>query len=249
MTRRRRRGPELGNLAAAFLARALVALAFAALVPTTPHGQGWRARGDAALADSARQQDQTGLIPAGFGSLRGDEVSVVVQVLGLTVKAMPLEESVIRTLAPDRYRAFNALRESKAAAIDSIRRRLGRQSVQTWYVQYFNAQQGEARFDPHDVLIRSAGRDFRPFAVLPLVGRRLDQGRLPQRENADGVYVFDPAIELTQPLTVAIAGQSSAAWGDILQKLERERAAIWSRAAAARRAPLRQPRATRSPWR
>ena len=102
--------------------------------------------------------------------------------------------------------------------------------MQAWYVIYFNVQQGEARYDPHDVLIRSAGRDFRPLDVLP-IATGFDQGRLAQSRTADAIYVFDPSIDLTQPLTVTIGGQANTAWGDIITRLNSERAAIWSRAA------------------
>lgn len=188
--------------------------------------------GDSTATDSARR-GRGGIIPAGFGTLRLDDVSVVVQLNGLTVKALPLDESVIRALAPDTYRNRHALAESKAKAIEAIRARLGLPTAQAWHVIYFNEQQGEARYDPHDVLIRSAGRDFRPLDVLG-VSTGFDQGRLAQSRQADAIYVFDPAIDLTQPLTVTIGGRASSAWGDIASRLDAERTAVWSRAAARR---------------
>ena len=77
------------------------------------------------------------------------------QTLGLTISAMPLDESVIRTLAPDSYRSLHALRESRKAALAGVASRNGFPGVQAWYVTFFNIQQGDARFDAFDFLVRS----------------------------------------------------------------------------------------------
>jgi hypothetical protein len=86
------------------------------------------------------------------------------------------------------------------------------------------------------VQIRSSGRDFRPLDVLPLVNG-FEDGRLAQGRTVDAIFAFDPAVALTQPLVVTLAGQQTSAWGDILPRIERERAAVWSRAAATRKPP------------
>lgn len=174
------------------------------------------------------------LMPAGYGSLKRDDVAISVQLQGLTIRAIPLDESVIRALAPDSYTALHALLAAHAAELDQVRARLGFASIQAWHVQFFNVQQGEARYDPRDVQIRSAGRDFRPLDVIGLVPGFAD-GRLAQGRTVDAIFAFDPAVSLSQPLVVTLAGQSSSAWTDVLPKLDRERAAIWSRSAAARK--------------
>ena len=186
---------------------------------------------DSVRTDSVKRMVRSGLIPPGYGTLRQDDIAVQVQMLGLLVKLIPLEESVIRTLAPDSYRALHATRESKARQLDSIRTRLGLPAVQAWLVTLFNAEQGEARYDASDVLVRSAGRDFRPLDYLPLKPGFGD-GRLAQRESRSAMYVFDPAIDLSQPIAVTIGSQTNFAWNDIIQKIERERSFVLSRATA-----------------
>lgn len=186
---------------------------------------------DSARADSVNRAQRAGLIPAGYGSLRQDDIALTVQILGLTVKAFPLEENVIRTLAPDSYRTLHAMREDKATELEATRLRLGLPSVQAWYVSFTNLEQGEARYDPSDLLIRSVGRDFRPLRWLPLRAGFGD-GRLPQRATQNAVYAFDPTIDLNQPLVVTIGTQQSSAWSEVLQRVERERSLVWSRAAA-----------------
>jgi hypothetical protein len=169
--------------------------------------------------------------PAGFGSLRQDDLALVVQRLGLTVKAIPLDESVIRALAPDSYRSLHALGESKAGHLDAIARRLGLPSAQGWYVSFSTVEQGEARYDAYDFLVRSRGQDFRPLEVLPLTPG-FGEGRVRAREPQFAILAFDPAIDLNQPLVLTVATTQNSAWADILRRLEQERTLIWSRAAA-----------------
>ena len=190
------------------------------------------ARADSLRADSLRRRERNGLIPAGFGTLRQDEIALVEQNLGLVVKAIPLDESVIRTLAPDSYNNLRKIRESRTRDLEAIRSRLGLPSVQSWYITFFNSEKGEARYDAADVLVRSAGRDFRPLEVLGLKPGFGD-GRLTQFGTQSALYAFDPAINLAQPLAVTIGTQTSNGWSDVLRKIELERSLIWSRASAA----------------
>jgi hypothetical protein len=216
---------------------AIVSLAACHASPSTVRpAEAQGARGttaDSGRADSTRRGTRGALIPAGFGSLRRDDVALRVQSLGLIVTAIPLDEGVIRTLSPDSYQSLHTVRESRAKALDSISARMGQPSVQAWYVLFFNQEQGEARFDPSDFVIRSAGRDFRPLRVLP-ISPGFGDGRLPQRVQKTAIYAFDAGIDLSQPLSVTIGTQESSAWGDILQRLERERSLVWSRAATAK---------------
>ena len=214
----------------------VLVLAACATAPGLGQAQGGPQGGPpAASGDAAgRQAADATLIPANYGSLRRDDVAISVQLQGLTIRAIPLDESVIRTLAPDSYTSLHALREAHTTEIERIRARLGLGAIQVWHVQFFNVQQGDARYDPRGVQIRSSGRDFRPLDVIPLVPG-FEDGRLAQGRSVDALFAFDPAVSLTQPLVVTLAGQSSSAWTDVLPRLERERAAVWSRAAAARK--------------
>jgi hypothetical protein len=189
---------------------------------------------DSTRADATKHPGGDGLVPAGFGTLRQDQIAIRVQTLGLTVSAIPLEENVIRTLAPDSYRSLHALRESKRGALAALATRNGMTNVQAWYVTFFNVQQGEARFDAFDFLVRSAGQDFRPLDALPLTPA-FGGGRVAQRGQQSAIYAFDPQIDLNQPLTVTSLGQQTTIWGDtMLPLIERERSAVWSRSATAK---------------
>lgn len=171
----------------------------------------------------------TASLPAGFGTLKQDDIAVRVQYNALQVRVLPLDETVIRTLSPDSYRALHELRESKRALVEGMLKRTGLPGASLWYVQFFNSEQGEARFSPLEVVINSAGRDFRAldvFALTPGFGEQ----RLLQREVQAGLYVFDPSVDVNQPLVITFETQSSDVWGTLLKRVDQERTLIRSRA-------------------
>lgn len=171
----------------------------------------------------------TAALPAGLGTLRQDDIAIKVQYNALQVRMLPLDETVIRTLSPDSYRTLRELRESKKTALAAVLRRTGMPGASLWYVQFFNLEQGEARFSPMELVINSAGRDYRAVEVFALTSGFGEQ-RLRQREVQAALYVFDPAVDINQPLTVTFETQSSAVWETLLKKVDRERALIRSRA-------------------
>jgi hypothetical protein len=229
--KRRRRAPALQPALALLACVATSGLAAGPMLAQRGAGSD-SARADSLRADSLRRRERNGLIPAGFGTLRQDEIALVAQNLGLVVKAIPLDESVIRTLAPDSYNNLRKIRESRARDLEGVRSRLGLPAVQSWYITFFNSEKGEARYDAADVLVRSAGRDFRPLEVLGLKPGFGD-GRLAQFGTQSALYAFDPAINLAQPLAFTIGTQTSNAWSEVLRKIELERSLVWSRAGAA----------------
>ena len=168
------------------------------------------------------------LIPAGFGTLKQDDISIRLQIGGKQVRALPLDESVIRTLSADSYRALRGLQESVRAQINEVAQRSGTQRYSLWYVSFYGIEP-DARFSPRDVIITSSGRDFRPIDVLPLSSGFGSQ-RLAQREVQQAIYLFDASVDLTQPLNVTIEGTLSTSWGTTLRRIELERALIRSRA-------------------
>jgi hypothetical protein len=107
---------------------------------------------------------------------------------------------------------------------------MGLQSVDLWYVTFFNEQPGEARFSARDVVLTNQAREFRPIEVLPLTPG-FGEGRVRQRQIAAAIYVYDGALDPNQPLTLTVESTSGGDWNSVLQRVERERAAIRARAA------------------
>ena len=90
---------------------------------------------------SAQQQtltpigdDTTGRasVPVGFGTLRQDDIAIRMELPGLIVRAIPLDENLIRLLTPDSYRALRELQESNKQAIAAVTRRTGGRSPDLW---------------------------------------------------------------------------------------------------------------------
>jgi hypothetical protein len=175
--------------------------------------------------------DTTGgaLVLAGYGTLRQDDIAIKLQLPDVLVKLTPLDESVIRTLSPDSYRALRELVESRRTAITRLASQHGLQRGSVWYVSFYGLAP-EARFSPLELTINSVGRDFRPVEVMPLTSGFGSQ-RLQPRETQSALYLFDDALDVNQPLTVSLGGQQSATWAATLRTIERERVLIRSRAA------------------
>lgn len=179
-------------------------------------------------------EDTTGNVnvPVGFGSLRQDDIAIRLQPAGLIVRAIPLDENVIRLLTTDSYRALSDLQTSNRAAIERVTRRSGGRAPALWYVSFYGLQP-DARFSPMELVITSAGQDFRPLDVIPLSAGFGEQ-RLRQRETQSAVYLYPGEVDVDHPLTVTFQGEQDATWEQILQRIERERALVRARASGGR---------------
>lgn len=167
-------------------------------------------------------------IPVGYGTLRQDDIAIRLELQGLIVRAIPLEENLIRLLTPDSYRALRDLQASNKQAIAVVSRRTGGRAPSLWYVSFFGVQP-DVHFSPMELAITSSGRDFRALEVLPLSSGFGEQ-RLKQRETQSAIYLFESAIDLDQPLTVTFQNVRNEDWEQILTRVERERALVRARA-------------------
>ena len=226
------------------LALAMVSLAgtvaCASSSPTPAPAPSSTAQRAATGADSAARprpvaDSVPGLPPPGFGTLRQDDISLRLTSSNLQVRATPLDESIIRLLSPDSYRAMSELKRSKSEAIAAVARRNAVRQLSLWYVSFFAVEQGETRFSPREFIITNVGRDFRPLDIIPLTPGFGEQ-RLRQNGRQDALYAFDGQVDVQQPLTVSYETARNDDWGTMLPQIERERALVKSRASA-RRAP------------
>jgi len=174
-------------------------------------------------------------VPAGFGTLRQDDIALKSSPAnGLQIHAIPLDERFIRLLSPDSYRALRELQSSKATQLLAVKERNRLPSYSVWYVSFFALEQGETRFSPQEFIIGNSGRDFRPLDIVPLTPG-FGEYRLKQREVQSALLVFDGQIDLNQPVTAQLESVPSVTdWNSVLQRVERERALVRSRATAKR---------------
>lgn len=189
-------------------------------------------RSTAGIAPGSTGQDSAALlVPAGYGSLRQDDIALRVSQFGLQVRAIPLDETVIRVLSPDSYRAMHEIVASQVERLSAIQRRTALPRLSLWYVSFFAIEQGETRFSPMEFNISNVGRDFQPIDVIPL-SPGFGSQRLRQREVQSGLYVFDGQIDVNQPLAIVYETARNEEWSILLHRIERERALARSRAAA-----------------
>jgi hypothetical protein len=173
------------------------------------------------------------LPPTGFGTLKQDDIAISLRTESFSIGVMPLDESIIRLLAPDTYASMHRLLDSKLEEIVATGTKYGSREAVAFLVSFYG-REAQARFDPEALTITGQNRLFRPVGILPISPSFGDR-QLNQRETATAVFVYESGIRLADPFTVSYNGISSDQWERNLRKLERERTAVATRAAAARR--------------
>jgi hypothetical protein len=180
-----------------------------------------------ALPRPGEAQDTTrtdSLPPVGMGRLLQEDISVGIDDGTVQFRIMPLDESIIRLLAPDSYTSPHSLREMRSAEIQQAAERRGVTEPVVFLVAVFGLRD-QAHFDPDLVVVASRNRLFRPIAILP-VTPLWNEHRVSQRETAGAIYVFENGLAMWEPFTVEYAGARSDDWGRSLVLIERERARI-----------------------
>lgn len=196
------------------------------------HRHGLIAMIAAAVAGFASAQDSE-LPPPGYGTLGQGDIGVTLRTPDLVISVMPLDESVIRLLAPDTYRSMHRLLESKAQDIADEARLNGLSDPSIFLVSFFGIQT-RTRIEAEALTITGQSRLFRPRAFVP-VSPSFGDRQINQRETATAVYIYEEGLRLSDPFTVGYDGVSTGDWARIIRTLDRERLAVMARAAAAKR--------------
>ncbi len=166
-------------------------------------------------------------IPAGFGTLRRDDVVMRLATGTIEVQVLPLDDQVIRLLAPDTYRSLAQLERSRAAEIADAASRGGTENPTLVMVTFLGVVP-QARFNPDELTITSRGRLFRPVGIVPLAPT-WSSFQLDARQQAAAIYLFEPGVGVREQLTVSYQGLSSD-WSHALRLLDQERARVRARA-------------------
>lgn len=166
---------------------------------------------------------QDPLLPAGFGTLRQDVITVSLRDGPLLIKVTPLDEGIIRLLAPDTYQRLHTLAENRRA--DAA----GAASEPEMFLVSFFSYQPNTAFNPENLQLSYQGRLLQPVAIHPLTGG-FGRPNLEQQDNQSGIYVFDGGIDYQQRFVVRYGAIDSNEWSSIVPKLEVERAKVRARA-------------------
>lgn len=211
--RRRRSGSRAGPLLA------LLAVVAAACTP----GVAVEDDGRRPVPSAPGGADTRTLVPTGYGTLRQDDATVSIRSGPVLVKVTPLDEGIIRLLAPDTYTRLNALRESRRAEAEAASMR----GVDLFLVSFFSYQP-DVVFQPEDVQLLHQSRSLRPAAILPVTGGWGRQ-RLAQQETQTALYAFEQPVDYEQAITVRYGSVESDEWRQVIARLETERAKVLSR--------------------
>jgi len=167
-------------------------------------------------------------VPAGYGTLHRDDIAVRLATGTIEVQVLPLDEQVIRLLAPDTYHSLTELVRSRAADLTDAAARASTQNPTLVMVTFLGVVP-QARFNPEELTITSRGRLFRPIGIVPL-SPTWSSFQLDARQQAAAIYLFDPGISFAEQLTVSYQGLSSDVWSHSLRLLDQERARVRARA-------------------
>src|SRR3989441_7363072 len=173
---------------------------------------------------SASAQDT---LPAGYGTLKRDDIVVRFATDQLEIQVLPLAEYVIRLLAPDTYRSLEQLLKTKGREISGAAQRAGVERPTLVMVTFFGLLP-QARFSPEDVNVTSRGRLFRPVGIVPL-SPRWSSYQLEAHEQAVDLYLVEDGISFREGMTVSYQGLANDSWTGVLPTLDRERARVTAR--------------------
>lgn len=168
------------------------------------------------------------LPPAGFGTLNQDQITLRLRSGTLEIRFLPLDQRVLRLLAPDAYTAYESMLVTARAGIDSVSQRRGVRQPGIALVS-FHALAPNTRFDPQVLIIEHRNRQIRPIGVLPM-SPTFSAQQLGVREQASGIFLFDDLLPVTEPFSLTYLETTSSEWERRLPRLDAERTRVLSRA-------------------
>lgn len=166
-------------------------------------------------------------LPAGYGALNQDQISILFTAGDLQVRFLPLDERVLRVVGRDAYESLHGLVVARQAQIDSATRAAGIMNPGLALVSFF-ALRADARFDPQNLSVLYRNQFYRPVAIVPLTAN-FSSRQLRVRQQASAIYVFELTLPVFEEFDLDYAGTESTAWKDIVPVVLRERARILSR--------------------
>lgn len=180
-------------------------------------------------AHSQETQDSTGAMPPiGLGSLTQEQISISIANSQLTVRFQPLNERLLRLLAPDAYRALSGMIASRRVAIDSISRYSGVSQPGLMLVTVYG-NVPDVRFDASSIGISVNSRRINPVGIIPL-NANFSRQQLPQQAVGQGLYVFSEELPVYSPMVFSYGSVAVEGWAQKIPTFDRELARVSARA-------------------
>jgi hypothetical protein len=168
------------------------------------------------------------VLPPGYGTLSQNDLALRLRNNDIEIRFIPLDQRVIRLLAPDAYQSMVGLVETHRRGIDSVASRGGVSRPGLGLVSFFSLQP-DVRFDGQNLTLLIRNQVFRPLGTIALTPR-FTSGQLGVRDQASAIYVFEETIPVDDSFTLSYGGLTSEDWKSKQAILERERARVSARA-------------------
>jgi hypothetical protein len=164
-------------------------------------------------------------VPAGYGTLLQDQITLQLRSGALLIKLTPLVEEIIRLTAPDTYGRLRGLVEAHGARAS----RTAMASEPSLFLVSLFSYQPDVTYEPEDLLLVNRGLRLRPQGIAPISPSWGTQ-RLGQQEARMAVYAFEGGIEWEADLVVEYQQLRNEQWQDqIAPVIEAERAKVRAR--------------------
>jgi hypothetical protein len=191
-------------------------------------------------AHSQETPDPMGTMPPmGLGSLTQEQMSVSIANSQLTIRFQPLNERLLRLLAPDAYRALSGMIASRRTAIDSISRYSGTSQPGLVLVTVYG-NVPDVRFDASSVGVSVNSVRIDPVGIIPL-NANFSRQQLPQQAVGQGLYVFSEELPVYSPIVFTYGSAAVEGWAQKIPTLDRELARVSARARSQETQPVPDP--------
>jgi hypothetical protein len=158
-------------------------------------------------------------VPVGMGSLRLEEVSVILRRGDLEIQVTPLAESITRVTAPDTHERLSALSRSYQAI---FLERTGSATPFQLFLVALHSEIPDVTFEPEDLNIVNRGLRYRPVDIQA-VTPDWDMRRLSPRQASLAVYAFPGNVDLERSTEFEYREMRSREWDRVLPVIIRER--------------------------
>ena len=166
--------------------------------------------------------------PVGFGSLTQEQISISIANSQLTVRFEPLNERLLRLLAPDAYRALSGMIASRRAAIDSVSRMSGTSQPGLMLVTVYG-NVAEVRFEPTLIGVSMNSRRFDPVGIIPL-DANFSRQQLQRQTVGMGLFIFSEELPVYSAMAFSYGSATAEGWASKIATFDRELARVSARA-------------------
>jgi len=180
-------------------------------------------------AHSQDSPDPMGTMPPmGLGSLTQEQISISIANSQLTVRFEPLNERLLRLLAPDAYRALSGMISSRRAAIDSVSRSSGATQPGLMLVTVYG-NVPDVRFEATSIGVAVNARRIDPVGIIPL-DANFSRQQLARQSVGMGLYVFSEELPVYSPMVFSYGSVAAEGWAQKMSTFDRELARVSARA-------------------